>query len=73
METKFKTNIKCGACVETVKPHLDKAVGEENWEVDLKSPDRVLTTQGTPPEKVISALEAAGYAGEKMADSPRPK
>jgi copper chaperone len=39
----FKTNIKCSGCVATVTPGLNKTAGENNWTVDLQSPDKVLT------------------------------
>jgi hypothetical protein len=61
----FKTNIKCQACVAAVKPHLDQAVGEGQWSVDLKSPDRVLTVQAAP-EKAAAAVQAAGYQAQPL-------
>jgi copper chaperone len=70
METiKFKTTIKCSGCVATVTPGLNEAVGASNWQVDLQSPDRVLTvtTNDTNKEKdVIKKLQDAGYKAEKM-------
>jgi copper chaperone len=58
----FKTNIKCGGCIAAVKPHLDNAEGIQNWEVDLQSPDRVLTvnTEKSASE-VASLIKEAGY------------
>lgn len=70
METiKFKTTIKCSGCVATVTPGLNEAVGANNWQVDLQSPDRVLTvtTNDTNKEKdVIKKLQDAGYKAEKI-------
>jgi copper chaperone len=70
METiKFKTTIKCSGCVATVTPGLNQAVGANNWQVDLQSPDRVLTvnTNDTDQEKdVIKKLQDAGYKAEKI-------
>ena len=70
METiKFKTTIKCSSCVATVTPGLNEAVGANNWQVDLQSPDRVLTvnTNDTNKEKeVIKKLQDAGYKAEKI-------
>ncbi len=69
METiKFKTNIKCEACVAKVKPHLDATEDIENWEVDLKDPERTLTVtlKSNATDNVLKALEKAGYqASEK--------
>jgi copper chaperone len=60
--TKFKTNIKCSACVEKVTPHLNEEVGAANWEVDLTSPQRILTISEEVSEaKIKEALQKAGY------------
>jgi copper chaperone len=70
METiKFKTTIKCSGCVATVTPGLNETVGANNWQVDLQSPDKVLTvnTDDTSKEKeVIQKLQEAGYKAEKI-------
>jgi copper chaperone len=70
METiKFKTTIKCSGCVATVTPGLNEAVGANNWQVDLQSPDRILTvnTNDTNKEKdVIKKLQDAGFKAEKI-------
>lgn len=65
--TKFKTNIKCDACVAKVTEALNNAVGDSNWEVDLKDPQRTLTiSEAVHAEKVISALQSAGYQAEEI-------
>jgi len=69
METlKFKSNIKCAACVAKVTPALDGTEGVEKWEVDLSNPDRILTVQssGTSAPKVREALEKVGYSAELL-------
>jgi len=63
----FKTNLRCGACIQTVEPFLDRIDGVERWHVDLQDPDRVLSVYGTiAPELVTAALEQAGYTGERL-------
>ena len=42
-EFQFKTNINCGGCIASVKPHLDNAEGICHWEVDTANKDKVLT------------------------------
>jgi copper chaperone CopZ len=65
--TKFKTNIKCDACVAKVTPYLNESVGADQWQVDLTDPQRILTVTGQPdPEKVKDALKNAGYKAEKL-------
>ncbi|GEP98534.1 MULTISPECIES: heavy-metal-associated domain-containing protein [Chitinophaga] len=70
METvQFKTNIKCSGCIATVTPFLDELAGKENWEVDLQSPDKVLTvsTEKAGKEDIKKAVEKAGYKAETLA------
>lgn len=62
-QLKFKTNIKCGGCIATVKPHLDKLPGIKSWSVDTTSPDKTLTVEAenTTTEKIVKTVEGAGY------------
>lgn len=71
METlKFKTTIKCAGCVAQVTPFLNNGVGENNWEVDVQNPDKVLTiTSGKKLEKnaIIETVKEAGFKAELVA------
>lgn len=60
---RFKTNINCSGCVGKVKPFLDKAGLKDNWEVDLKNPDRILTVKAGASETsaVEEAVKVAGF------------
>lgn len=65
---KFKTNIKCGACVATVTPHLTQANGIENFKVDLQDPNRTLTVEtDKSASQVVELVKAAGYTAEQAA------
>jgi len=70
METvKFKTTIKCSGCVATVTPYLNEAVGANNWNVDLQSPEKILTVNTDLEKKeevVVKKLQEAGYKAEKI-------
>lgn len=70
---KFKTNIKCGACVAKVTPLLNGVDGIECWAVDLQSPERFLTVEAASATKddVQKALANAGYKGEIVAEQVR--
>lgn len=58
---KFKTNAKCGGCVAAIGSKLEGLVDENEWSIDLKSADRVLTvTADIPAEVIIAAVEEAG-------------
>ena len=64
---KFKTNIKCGGCIQTVRPYLEGLKEIKNWQVDLNSPDRILSVEGEVTEEaVVRAIQAAGYRAEKL-------
>jgi len=67
METhKFKTNIKCAACVTKVTSALNGTVGEGKWNVDLTDPSRTLSVEGEVNEvKMKEALEKVGYRAER--------
>ncbi len=67
MTLKFKTNIKCGGCVATVTPHLDSEKTIEKWHVDLQSPERFLTVEGSAPneEMIFEKVKQAGFTIEK--------
>lgn len=68
METlKFKTNIKCDACVAKITPGLNETVGEGNWEVDLSDPQRILTVraENLREDQLRASLQQVGYTAEK--------
>lgn len=56
-------------CVTTVTPYLNEAVGENNWQVDLQSPEKLLTVNINDKDKettVVKKLQEAGYKAEKI-------
>src|SRR4051812_21730411 len=55
-----KTNLRCGSCVKTLKPHLDGEPGVDRWEVDLASPNKPLTVYGDAPAEAVNAAIAKG-------------
>ena len=64
----LKTNIMCGSCIEKVTPVLNEELGEKNWQVDIKSPKKVLTVtaENIDEKNVINAVEKAGYKAEEL-------
>ena len=63
---KFKTTIKCGGCIATVTPFLNKIEGISTWSVDTNSPEKILTveTEIVSPEDISSMLKSAGYQAD---------
>ena len=64
----FKTNINCGGCVASVKPHLDKAEGIGEWSVDITDKDKILTVKsdGITQEQVLDIINKAGFKAEPL-------
>lgn len=67
-ELKFKTNIKCMGCVSQVTSALNEAVGIDNWEVNIQTPDKQLTIKGEDldADLVIAAVAEAGFKAETI-------
>jgi len=65
---KFKTNIKCNNCVAKVSQFLDESVNIKEWNVDLESPDRILTVtgEGINNDLVKDTVMKAGYRAEEI-------
>lgn len=66
---KFKTNIKCDACIAKVTPYLDASPAKDAWKVDTTTPDKILTVNdniGLSPADVIKQVEAAGYKASEI-------
>lgn len=64
---KFKTNAKCGGCVAAIGAKLNKVVKENEWSIDLKSPDKVLeVTADVPVDTVVAAVTEAGFKAEQL-------
>lgn len=64
----YKTNIKCNGCIAAVTPHFEKSKIIKTWQVDLESPDRILTVEldGGSPEEVKAIVNQAGYHAEEV-------
>lgn len=67
-EMKFKTTIKCTGCLDKVTPHLNETQGIDDWEVDLKNPNKVLTVnvQNASEEDVVKAVKKVGFEIERI-------
>ncbi|NLA24435.1 MAG: hypothetical protein GX879_05655 [Bacteroidales bacterium] len=65
---KFKTNINCGGCLASIKPHLEAEQRIVTWEVDLNDNDKILTVQAQEisKEEIIEIVTKAGYRIEEQ-------
>jgi copper chaperone len=68
VELKFKSNIKCAGCIAKVKPLFDQIEELEKWEVDIFTPNKILTIKGSEgiENEVRVAVLAAGFTIDKM-------
>ncbi len=74
MKVKSKTNLKCGSCVEKIRPALDKNPLVRDWSVDLASNDRILTVEGPGANEafVTGILKQAGFQSRGFVDDSAP-
>lgn len=66
---KFKTNIKCGGCVDTVSSYLDNAQEIDHWNVDTVDQDKILTVSGAESlddKDVVDIVNLAGFSAKPM-------
>jgi copper chaperone len=70
METKkFKTTINCSGCVAKVTPFLNQVAGEDNWEVDVQNPSKILTVAAdgnVSEQEIIEAVKKVGFKAEPI-------
>jgi cation transport ATPase len=59
----LKTNLRCAACVESIRPVLDGAAGVTHWSADVASPDKVLSVagEGVSRDQIDRLLRQKGY------------
>lgn len=65
---KFKTSLKCEGCVAKITQGLNAVPSVKKWEVDLKSPNKVLTVEGENIREadIVASLKKDGYTAEKL-------
>ena len=65
---KFKTNINCGGCLNSVTPHLNKLQFIVSWDVKIENPDKILTVRLNKKDEkaVIEAVKEAGFEIKKL-------
>jgi len=68
-DLRFKTNVNCGGCVASVKPHLDNADGICHWDVDTTNKDKVTDrkiNRNYKRNKLIETIQKAGFKIEHL-------
>lgn len=61
---KLKTNLRCQACLASVRPLLDSVSQIRSWSADLSSPDKILTIEGDEIQRsqIEAILSQKGYS-----------
>ncbi len=55
--------------MEKVTPVLNETVGKNNWQVDLQTPEKLLTINSdkeVSEQDVVKAMESVGYKANKI-------
>lgn len=66
-ERRYRTSAKCNGCVSAIAGKLDEIMGREDWNIDLKSPDRVLTVKSNvAEEEIVSRVKGLGFKIERI-------
>ena len=66
-ERKYRTSAKCNGRVSAIAGKLDEIMGRGDWNIDLTSPDRVLTVKSdVPDEEIISRVKGLGFKIERL-------
>ncbi|MCX4358196.1 MAG: heavy metal transport/detoxification protein [Rikenellaceae bacterium] len=64
---KFKTSAKCGGCVAKIDAALEGRLPDGSWNIDLSSPDRILTVEAdVPEEEIVTLVKSAGFKAERI-------
>lgn len=62
---RFKTSAKCGGCVVAIGERLNKLMKEDEWTIDLKSPEKTLEVRANvSADAIMGAVKEAGYKVE---------
>lgn len=71
---RFKTNLRCDSCVQKIAVFLDPETSISSWEVDVSSPEKILSVSGSEVNvALIQALIAkAGYEATRLDSAVAP-
>ena len=63
MIMKFSTNARCAGCKAAILDKLNATFPDTRWDLDLETPEKVLTATGGHPDPaaVIEILAATGF------------
>jgi len=64
----FKSDIKCTGCMAKVAPFLDQHSGIKKWEVDIFTPQKVLTVESDDltEEEIKKLVKEAGFNAQTI-------
>lgn len=64
----FKSDIKCTGCMAKVAPFLDKHSAIKKWDVDIFTPQKVLTVESDDltEEEIKNLVKEAGFNAQPI-------
>lgn len=65
---KYKTNINCSSCINSVTPFLNELDNLDSWKVDTANPDKILTVELDDNNKdiILETVKKAGFEIEEL-------
>lgn len=65
---KFKTNINCNSCIQSVTPFLNELDNVDSWKVNTDDPNKILEVilDDEQDNTVIEAVKKAGFDIAKL-------
>lgn len=62
----LRTSLQCMACVSKVEKELNELLGQNNWEIDLTNPSKILTIDNSTDklQDVINIINSKGFDAE---------
>lgn len=62
----LRTSLQCMACVSKVENELNELLGQNNWEIDLTNPSKILTIDNSTDklQDVINIINSKGFDAE---------
>lgn len=61
MEKQRKTTLKCGGCVAKIQTELDALLGENQWQVNLESPEKWIQFPEKKEKETEAVLQNNGF------------
>ena len=72
MTVQIETSMKCGNCLNKIRPHLDRFPGVRSWEAKLSDPRKLLIIEleeSAKPDNVVQLVRERGFEAKLVNDT----